>query len=263
MSNWAYPVVPVVVTDPFGYRVHPIYGDRRLHRGTDYRASYGQTVRASAGGTVIWAGYNGGEGNSVHTLHDDGTITKDFHNSSFATSKGARVSKLEKIAGAGTTGDSTGVHVHFEVHIGRDGNLIDPDAFLRSQNADADGTALAGGATPIDPIATLSEGDTMTQTLLVNQKHYFTVGEEFISHNNTLSQALTTAAINSGSDEVHNVDEAQFWDYLDGMGIPRAVVDLSAGRVQNPETGQGEENGTWSRRRQAVAKLDQLLLRVK
>jgi len=151
MSNWAYPVVPVVVTDKFGMRMHPIYHEMRLHRGTDYRCSYGQTVRAAAGGEVIWAGYNGGEGNSFHVRHDDGTITKSFHNSTLDVSRGQRVTKLQRGAGAGTTGDSTGVHCHFEVHIGRDGNVVDADAFLRSQGADTDGSSTAGGgSTPID-----------------------------------------------------------------------------------------------------------------
>jgi len=148
MSNWAFPVIPVIVTDPFGMRFHPIYHEMRLHRGTDYRCDYGQTVRAEAGGVVIWAGYNGGEGNSVHIRHDDGTVTKNFHNSSFNVSVGDRVVKGQRIAGAGTTGDSTGVHCHSEVHI--NGSPIDPQAFLEGQNADGGTiTADSGNSTPI------------------------------------------------------------------------------------------------------------------
>lgn len=134
MSNWVHPVVPIRVTDDFGWRVHPIYGDLRLHRGTDYYARYGQPVRAAAGGVVVWSGYNGGEGNSFHVRHDDGTLTKYFHNSTLDVSVGDRVTMLQQCAGAGTTGDSTGVHVHFEVHV--DGQPVDPELFFARVGAD-------------------------------------------------------------------------------------------------------------------------------
>lgn len=101
--------------------------------------------------------------------------------------------------------------------------------------------------------------DGMTATVRLNKTHLFTIGEEFISHNVTLAQADVTRAINSAADEQHELNFTQFVDYLDGMGIPRNVVDGNKGEVFNPQSGKFERNGTWSRRREAVAKADQAL----
>lgn len=157
MSNWQHPVLPVSVTDPFGYRWHPIYHDWRLHRGTDYYASYGQPVYAAAGGVVERQGYNGGEGISVYVRHDDGTLTKYFHNSSVDVVAGQRVVKGEVIARAGTTGDSTGVHVHFEVHI--DGQPVDPELFFARVGADGTPDISSLPTTPFEQEDTLSAAE--------------------------------------------------------------------------------------------------------
>ncbi|QSM01238.1 endolysin [Microbacterium phage NoodlelyBoi] len=100
--------------------------------------------------------------------------------------------------------------------------------------------------------STPKEND-MTVAILLNGRHYYTAGEEFISHNASIGQANVTRQVNSATDELHKLNTAQFHDYLDGMGIPRSVVDVNGGGVLNPQSGKIEGNGVWSRRREAVA----------
>jgi hypothetical protein len=141
MSGWAWPLTTLRVTDEFGWRIHPIYNDRRLHRGIDLAAYPNQPVYAASAGTVTWAGYNGGEGNSAHIRHGDGSKTKYFHNTSLRVSAGDRVVQGELAALAGTTGASTGTHVHFETHLDADADSpVDPRGFMAAR-----GAPLAGG----------------------------------------------------------------------------------------------------------------------
>lgn len=100
--------------------------------------------------------------------------------------------------------------------------------------------------------ATPKESD-MTVAIKVNGRHLYTVGEEFLSHAGSTAQWDIGRQVNSAQDEGHNLTTAQFYDYLDAMGIPRAVVDLNSGAVLNPQSGKKEGNGVWSRRREAVA----------
>ncbi|UVK63223.1 endolysin [Microbacterium phage Phorgeous] len=99
--------------------------------------------------------------------------------------------------------------------------------------------------------------DDMTVAILLNGRHYYTAGEEFLSHNGSKGQADITRQVNSAQDELHKLTTAQFYDYLDGMGIPRSVVDVNGGGVLNPQSGKIEGNGVWSRRREAVALAEQ------
>jgi hypothetical protein len=99
-------------------RLHPIYGDYRLHRGTDtypHPAGFNYACRV---GRVIFAAYNGGAGNEVRVLADDGSIWKYFHNARFLVSVGQRVETGQALAVMGTTGDSTGIHCHLELWAG-------------------------------------------------------------------------------------------------------------------------------------------------
>ncbi|AWN05535.1 lysin A [Microbacterium phage Paschalis] len=109
----------------------------------------------------------------------------------------------------------------------------------------------AGNATPTP------KEDDMTVAILLNGRHYYTAGEEFLSHNGSKGQADITRQVNSAQDELHKLSTAQFYDYLDGMGIPRGVVDVNGGGVLNPQSGKIEGNGVWSRRREAVAVAEQ------
>ncbi|MDP5016331.1 peptidoglycan DD-metalloendopeptidase family protein [Anabaena sp. UHCC 0187] len=115
-------------SSPFGWRVHPILGYRRFHAGLDFAASYGSTIRAADSGTVIFAGWYGGYGKAVIISHSKGITTLYGHASELSVSEGQTVQKGQPIALVGSTGFSTGPHLHFEVR--RDGTPVDPANYL-------------------------------------------------------------------------------------------------------------------------------------
>src|SRR5699024_269135 len=116
------------ITSPFGWRMHPIAGVRRLHSGTDFGTPCGVDVFAAADGGVVSSGSAGGYGNGVVISHgeSDGTriATTDNNNTRNLVSPGQSVSQGDAVAKAGTTGSSTGCHLHFEVM--QDGEYVDP-----------------------------------------------------------------------------------------------------------------------------------------
>ena len=105
------------ISSPFGNRISPIYGGLEFHRGIDIPAPSGTAIRASASGTVITACYNSSYGNYVMIAHDNGLVTLYAHAVSLYVSAGQTVQAGDIIAGVGTTGDSTGNHLHFEVRV--------------------------------------------------------------------------------------------------------------------------------------------------
>ena len=109
----------------FGYRVIPWRG---FHAGVDISASYGAPVRATANGVVSYVGWRTGYGKTVEISHGNGLSTLFGHNSRFAVSNGQKIHKGQVIAYVGTTGYSTGPHVHYEVH--KYERAINPMAFL-------------------------------------------------------------------------------------------------------------------------------------
>jgi murein DD-endopeptidase MepM/ murein hydrolase activator NlpD len=115
-------------SSPFGWRVHPILGYRRFHAGLDFAASYGSTIRAADSGTVIFAGWYGGYGKAVIINHGRGITTLYGHTSELYVSEGQSVQRGQAIAAVGSTGFSTGPHLHFEVR--RDGTPVNPADFL-------------------------------------------------------------------------------------------------------------------------------------
>lgn len=121
------------VSSGFGWRTHPIFGDRRFHQGIDISAASGTPVVAAAAGTVIRAeyGWGGGYGNRIWIEHGGGVVTTYNHllDSSFAVSNGQQVARGKPIASVGSTGYSTGAHLHFEVRVG--GQARDPMGYLR------------------------------------------------------------------------------------------------------------------------------------
>lgn len=123
-----YPTPRPVVTSTFGYRVHPIYGDRRLHAGVDFRAPTGTPILAAGAGTVVFAGWKSGYGNTVVIDHGGQIATLYGHNSALSVRVGQRVARGQTIAAAGSTGNSTGPHCHFEVRVG--GTPVDPMRYL-------------------------------------------------------------------------------------------------------------------------------------
>lgn len=127
----------------FGYRVHPIFGVARLHAGTDYAAPPGTPVLAVADGVVSFAGPYPGAGNMIvldHRIGGRDVSTAYFHllDDSFTITDGDPVRAGQQVAGVGSTGDSTGPHLHLEVHPGGFTKpAIDPAPWLISQAAES------------------------------------------------------------------------------------------------------------------------------
>lgn len=116
------------ITSSFGWRRHPILGYMRFHAGIDFGASYGSTIRAADSGTVIFAGWYGGYGYAIVIDHGGGMTTLYGHSSKLYVSTGQAVQRGEAIASVGSTGLSTGPHLHFEVR--KNGEPVDPMAYL-------------------------------------------------------------------------------------------------------------------------------------
>ncbi len=112
------------ITSPFGPRTHPISGDSRIHTGVDIGASSGTPIKAAGDGVVVMAGSNGGYGNWTLVDHGDGTATGYAHQSSIGVRIGQHVSTGEVIGQVGSTGASTGPHLHWEVRV--NGTPVDP-----------------------------------------------------------------------------------------------------------------------------------------
>lgn len=117
-----------VITSPYGYRTHPIFGTTIYHSGIDIGVDYGTPVHAADSGVVVEAGWISGYGYAVVIDHGNGLSTLYGHNESLNVSSGQSVSQGQVIAYAGSTGNSTGPHVHFEVR--SNGDPVDPSAYL-------------------------------------------------------------------------------------------------------------------------------------
>lgn len=127
-GKFIHPAPGAPLTSPFGYRVHPISGKKKLHTGQDYGVACGTTLYAVDAGKVSFAGWQRGYGNRVEIDHGDGIITTYSHNTSLIVKKGDTVKQKDKISKSGTTGDSTGCHLHFEVK--KNGKYVDPLEYL-------------------------------------------------------------------------------------------------------------------------------------
>ena len=108
----------------FGPRIHPISGGSRMHTGVDIGAPSGTPIKAAGDGVVVMAGPNGGYGNWTLIDHGGGLATGYGHQSSIGVSRGQRVSRGEVIGRVGSTGASTGPHLHWEVRV--NGSPVDP-----------------------------------------------------------------------------------------------------------------------------------------
>ncbi|MDO1585618.1 M23 family metallopeptidase [Rhizobium oryzicola] len=118
------------ISSRFGNRIDPFLGKLALHAGIDFQAETGTEVRSTGSGTVVSAGYTNGYGNMVEIDHGHGITTRYGHMSSIAVSEGDKVSAGEVLGKSGSTGRSTGPHVHYEVR--RNGEPIDPIHFLNA-----------------------------------------------------------------------------------------------------------------------------------
>ncbi len=120
--------VPGAIESGFGLRVHPIFGTTRMHNGLDMHGDFGVPIKAAASGTVIFAGVKGGFGNTVMIDHGGGMVTLYAHQSKLGVKTGQRVKAGEVIGWIGSSGLSTGPHLHFEVRI--NGSPVDPSKYL-------------------------------------------------------------------------------------------------------------------------------------
>ncbi|HML32375.1 murein hydrolase activator EnvC family protein [Sporomusa sphaeroides] len=116
------------ITSPFGWRTHPIFGTQRFHSGIDIGADYGDAIAAADSGTVIFSGWMGGYGKAVIIDHGGGISTLYAHNSELLVEEGYRVYKGQTISRCGSTGYSTGPHLHFEVR--ENGSPVSPMGYL-------------------------------------------------------------------------------------------------------------------------------------
>jgi murein DD-endopeptidase MepM/ murein hydrolase activator NlpD len=120
----------IETTSGFGVRVDPFIRAPAMHTGLDFRASVGDPVRTTAAGTVTQTGWNGGYGKMVEIDHGNGLSTRYAHLSSFEVREGQTVRMGQIVGRVGSTGRSTGPHLHYETRV--DGEAVDPQKFLRA-----------------------------------------------------------------------------------------------------------------------------------
>lgn len=128
------PLANTYITSGFGGRADPFGGGGERHKGIDFKASVGDPVLAVADGVVSFAGVRSGYGNVVEVDHGNGYVTRYAHNSRVLVKPGELVRAGQTVAKAGSTGRSTGAHVHFEVW--QDGRVVNPAKFLGQNTRD-------------------------------------------------------------------------------------------------------------------------------
>lgn len=127
-SGFTSPLPYLTVTCPYGWRTHPIYGDRRYHSGTDLGAPAGTPIKAIAAGTVTSASYSYAYGYNVSISHGNGYGSMYAHMTKYIVSAGQYVSQGEVIGYVGSTGWSTGPHLHLEMHL--NGATVNPMDYI-------------------------------------------------------------------------------------------------------------------------------------
>jgi len=130
---WPVGVNGTYITSPFGNRLHPIQGVYKYHSGIDIgNAGYGAPVLAAADGIVTYAGVMSGYGNCVMINHGSGIVTLYGHGQTIYATLGQTVKQGDVIMAVGSTGNSTGPHLHFEVR--KDGVATSPIPFLKGED---------------------------------------------------------------------------------------------------------------------------------
>lgn len=143
-------------TSGYGMRRHPILGYSRMHRGMDFGAPYGAPIYAVADGNVALAGYSGGYGRQVRLNHSGALSSSYSHMSRIAVSSGQRVRRGQVIGYVGSSGLSTGPHLHYELY--RNGASINPASVSFVERAQLSGAALAAFRARLDRLTSLSPG---------------------------------------------------------------------------------------------------------
>lgn len=119
------------ISSGFGYRTDPVTGEREFHSGLDFVSKPGTQIRAVAAGVVTWSGKRWGYGNMVEISHGNGYLTRYAHNRANLVALGEKVTKNQPVALVGSTGRTTGPHVHFEVV--HNDETINPRSFIEAQ----------------------------------------------------------------------------------------------------------------------------------
>lgn len=112
----------------FGYRIHPVTGKSKFHKGMDFAAPIGTPIYATGNGVVTFSGWGTGYGRYVEVDHGNGTVTRYAHTSANYVNVGDTVYANQQIAAVGNTGRSTGAHLHYEVR--QNGQAINPQTYL-------------------------------------------------------------------------------------------------------------------------------------
>lgn len=126
--TWLVPVSYTHFTSPFGWRLHPVYGDWRFHYGVDLSAPTGTPIVASRAGKVTTASYDSSSGYHVYINHGDGFVTRYLHMTHYIVSPGQYVNAGQVIGYCGSTGASTGPHLHFSVYY--NGQAVNPANYI-------------------------------------------------------------------------------------------------------------------------------------
>src|SRR5690625_3399433 len=127
-----YPADSTRISSTFGMRGNPTGAGSQFHVGTDFPVPSGTPVKATEAGTVVFAGVHSTGGNRVEIDHGNGVVTAYSHNSQLKVSVGDTVEQGQTIASAGSTGNSTGPHIHYEIKI--NDKWVDPEYYLPSQS---------------------------------------------------------------------------------------------------------------------------------
>ena len=122
------PVADAALGSPFGWRIDPMTGGSALHTGLDFQAAYGTPIVAAAGGVVVTQEFHPEYGNMIEIDHGNNLMTRYAHASKILVKRGDLIKRGQKIAEVGSTGRSTGAHLHFEVLV--QGIFQDPQKFL-------------------------------------------------------------------------------------------------------------------------------------
>ncbi len=144
----------------FGPRRHPILGYMRMHAGLDFKAAYGQPIFAVTDGVVTFAGRNGGYGNFVRLKHSGGLASGYGHMSRIAARPGSRVRRGQIIGYVGSTGLSTGPHLHYELY--RNGRAINPMSVKFTQRAQLSGRDLTRFKGTLQSLKSVTPGAALT-----------------------------------------------------------------------------------------------------
>jgi hypothetical protein len=148
--------VPGSVSSSFGLRRHPILGYTRMHKGVDFQAGYGTPILAATDGQIAMAGWSGGYGKQVRINHAGGLMTSYSHMSRIIAEPGSYVKQGELIGYVGSTGLSTGPHLHYELH--RNGVPIDPSSVRFTMRSQLSGAELSAFRTRLQDLLALRPG---------------------------------------------------------------------------------------------------------